>query len=158
MNGLLFKQRRLIVCALLALVTLAVFWQVHLNGFIEYDDDVYISENPEVLAGWTGHGVVWAFMGVHCTNWHPLTWISHMTDCQFFGANPGAHHLVNVAFHCANAALLLWLLDLLTGKILAEWGGSRLVLRLDPLRGGIGRHWAAERKDVLCAFFFLLTR
>ena len=149
------QTRKWLFSLLLALVTLATFWPVVHNGFIEYDDDEYIFENPTVRAGWTAPGFAWAFMGFHCANYHPLTWLSHMTDCQFFGVNPAAHHLVNVAFHAANAVLLLWLLDGLTGKF---WRSAFVatLFALHPLRVE-SVAWAAERKDVLCAFFFLLT-
>lgn len=147
--------RKRICCLLLALVTFAVFWPVRQNGFIEYDDDDYITENPVVKAGWTLHGVAWAFMGFHAINWHPLTWLSHMTDCQFFGLNAGEHHLVSVFIHCCSAVILLCLLDLLTGKF---WRSAFVaaLFALFPLRVE-SVAWAAERKDVLCAFFFLLT-
>ena len=148
------NQKRL-WCLALALVTFVVYLPVRYNGFVEYDDDEYIFENPVVQAGWTHHGVVWAFAEVHSANWHPLTWLSHMTDCQFFGLNAGAHHLVNVAIHCANAALLWWLLDSLTGRFWRS-GFVAAVFALHPLRVE-SVAWAAERKDVLCAFFFLLT-
>ncbi len=155
MTSLTPQTRQWLFSLLLALVTLATFWPVVHNGFIEYDDDEYIFENPTVRAGWTAPGFAWAFMGFHCANYHPLTWLSHMTDCQFFGVNPAAHHLINVAFHVANAVLLLWLLELLTGKF---WRSAFVaaVFALHPLRVE-SVAWAAERKDVLCAFFFLLT-
>ncbi len=155
MTRLSLQLRKKLFCLLLTLVTLATFWPVIHNGFIEYDDDEYIFENPTVRAGWSAPGFVWAFMGYHCANYHPLAWLSHMTDCQFFGVNAGAHHLMNVLIHCANAVLLLWLLDLLTGKF---WRSAFVaaVFALHPLRVE-SVAWAAERKDVLCAFFFLLT-
>jgi protein O-mannosyl-transferase len=152
---LLKKFQKQIFCLVLALATVAVFWPVLHNGFVEYDDDEYIFENPVVKAGWTAHGFAWAFMGFHCVNYHPLTWLSHMTDCQLFGVNAGAHHLVNVALHTANAVLLLLLLDALTKKF---WRSAFVAafFALHPLRVE-SVAWAAERKDVLCAFFFLLT-
>jgi hypothetical protein len=148
------SQKRL-WCLALALVTVAVFWPVWHNGFVEYDDDEYIFQNPTVQAGWTWNGLIWAFAGAHAVNYHPVTWLSHMTDCQFFGLNAGAHHLVNVAIHAANAALLWWLLDSLTGRFWRS-GMVAAVFALHPLRVE-SVAWAAERKDVLCAFFFLLT-
>ena len=144
-----------LLCLALALVTFIVYLPVRHNGFVEYDDDEYIFENLVVQAGWTYNGAMWAFTGVHNVNWHPLTWLSHMTDCEFFGLNAGAHHLVNVAIHCANAVLLWWLLDSITGRF---WRSAFVaaVFALHPLRVE-SVAWASERKDVLCAFFFLLT-
>ena len=154
-NRLSPQLRKKLFCLLLALATLATFWPAIHNGFIEYDDDDYIFENPTVRAGLSWSGVAWAFMGVHAANWHPLTWLSHMVDCQLFGLNPGAHHLVNVLFHCANAVLIFCLLEVLTGKF---WRCAFVaaVFALHPLRVE-SVAWAAERKDVLSAFFFLLA-
>jgi len=140
---------------LLALVTLAVYWPVRQHDFINYDDDDYVYANDMVRGGLSWAGFSWAFLGTHAVNWHPLTWLSHMLDCQLFGVNPGAHHLVNVLFHCANAVLLLWLLDLMTGKF---WRSAFVagLFALHPLRVE-SVAWVAERKDVLSSFFFLLT-
>ncbi len=149
------QRRKQLFCFLLALITCVTFWPVVHNGFIEYDDDNYIFENPVVSAGLSWFGIGWAFIGVHSANWHPLTWLSHMLDCQLFGLNPGAHHLGNVLFHCANSLLVFWFLDLLTGKF---WRSLLVaaIFALHPLRVE-SVAWAAERKDVLSAFFFLLT-
>jgi len=149
------NRRTGLVCLLLALATLALYWPVVHHGFVDYDDDDYVFNNPTVRAGLTWSGLMWALADQHAANWHPLTWLSHMLDCQLFGLNPGAHHLVNVLFHCANAVLLLLLLIWLTGKF---WR-SALVAGLfawHPLRVE-SVAWVAERKDVLSAFFFLLT-
>ena len=148
-------QRKWLFSLLLAVVTLAVYWPVRHHDFINYDDDDYVYANATVCAGLTWAGFVWAFMGFHAVNWHPLTWLSHMLDCQLFGVDPGAHHLVNVLYHCANAVLLLWLLDALTGRF---WRSTVVaaLFALHPLRVE-SVAWVAERKDVLCSFFFLLT-
>jgi tetratricopeptide (TPR) repeat protein len=140
---------------LLALMTLAIFWPVAMHDFVNYDDDDYITANPQVLSGLKAHNVVWAFSTSHSSNWHPLTWISHMLDCQLFGQHPGAHHLVSLGFHIANTLLLFLVLRRMTG---AHWR-SAVVAALfawHPLHVE-SVAWAAERKDVLCAFFFLLT-
>ena len=149
------NRQRWLFSLLLVLVTLAVYWPVRHHDFINYDDDDYVYANDTVKAGLTWQGFQWAFMGTHAVNWHPLTWLSHMLDCQLFGVNPGAHHLVNALFHCANAVLLLWLLDLMTGKF---WRSAFVagLFALHPLRVE-SVAWVAERKDVLCSFFFLLT-
>jgi tetratricopeptide (TPR) repeat protein len=143
------------LCFALALVTLLVFLPVWRHGFVLYDDPDYITENRVVQAGLTSDGFKWAFTTWHASNWHPLTWLSHMLDCQLFGLDAGAHHLVNVLFHAASAALLLAVLWRMTG---AAWSSALVAalfawhpLRLESVA------WAAERKDVLCAFFGMLT-
>ena len=90
----------------LVAITWAVFGQTFRHQFINYDDPLYVLDNAHVRAGLTWRGIAWAFTHVHSQNWHPLTSISHMLDCQLFGVNPGAHHLVNVFFHSAAALLL----------------------------------------------------
>src|SRR5258708_24654294 len=99
------------VSIFLVAITWAVFGQTFRHQFINYDDPLYVLDNAHVRAGLTWRGIVWAFAHVHSQNWHPLTSISHMLDCQLFGVNPGPHHLVNVFFHSVAAALLfvfLW--------------------------------------------------
>src|ERR1700716_3386435 len=95
-----------IICLALLGVTAAVFWQVRLHEFITYDDPNYITENLRVQGGLTPANLLWAFRTTSESNWHPLTWLSHMLDCQWFGLNAGAHHLVNVFFHICNSLLL----------------------------------------------------
>jgi hypothetical protein len=143
------------VCLLLATLTLALYWPVRHFAFIQFDDPEYISENSVVRAGLTWSGLVWSLVDAHFSNWHPVTWLSHMLDCQLFGLNPGAHHLVNVLFHAANAALLFLLLRNLTGAL---WRSAFVaaVFAWHPLRVE-SVAWLAERKDVLSAFFFFLT-
>ncbi len=114
----------------LILGTLLVFWQVHNFGFVNYDDDDYVYENPHVLNGLTWDGVVWAFTTNHSANWHPLTWLSFMLDCQLFGVNPGWMHLVNLLLHIANTLLLFAVLRKMTG---AATAGPRQHLSLPPL-------------------------
>ena len=87
------------IALLLALVTLVVYLPVTRNGFVNYDDDDYVTNNPMVEAGLTAEGIKWAFVTGHASNWHPLTWISHMTDCELFKLNPAAHHLVSLPGH-----------------------------------------------------------
>src|SRR5437867_9199098 len=96
------QTRRWVVALILlglAAATLAAFWPLRQNEFINYDDQQYIYENPEVKGGFSGHGLLWAFRTGHASNYHPLTWVSHQLDAQFFGLNPGAHHLVSIGFH-----------------------------------------------------------
>lgn len=96
------------VCFALAIGTFILYLPVTHNGFINFDDDAYITNNPHVVDGLTWQGIIWAFKTTYAANWHPLTWISHMVDCQLFGLNAGDHHLVNVLFHTANTLLLFF--------------------------------------------------
>ena len=100
------KARPRLIGLLLALITLLVYLPAARDGFVNYDDQDYVTENPVVQKGLTWAGIKWAFTTGHASNWHPLTWLSHMADCELFGLNPGAHHFVNVLFHTANAVLL----------------------------------------------------
>lgn len=143
------------ICFALAMMTLILYWPTAYHGFINFDDPDYIIANPHVNSGLSWANIAWAFDGAHSANWHPLTWISHMLDCQLFGLKAGDHHLMNVAFHAANTLLLFLWLNKLTGAL---WR-SAIVAALfawHPLHVE-SVAWAAERKDVLSAFFFLLT-
>ena len=155
MTGIETNRRTWLACLLLACVTFAVYWPARHYGFVDYDDDDYVSNNVVVRAGLTWAGFVWAFSDQHACNWHPLTWFSHMADCQMFGLNPGAMHLENVLLHCANAVLLLLLLNSITA---ASWRSAFVaaLFALHPLRVE-SVAWIAERKDVLSGFFFMLT-
>lgn len=148
-------SRSRLVGLVLVLVTLLAYLPVRQHGFVNYDDPDYLTENPVVQNGLTAAGVKWACTTFHASNWHPLTWLSHMLDCELFGLNPGPQHLVNVLFHAANAALLFWLLLRLTGAL----GPAAVVAALfawHPLHVE-SVAWAAERKDVLSTFFGLLA-
>ncbi len=139
----------------LAAGTLAVYWPLLWHGFLNYDDPDYILNNSHVNVGLTWSGVVWAFKSGYAANWHPLTWISHMLDCQLFDLHPAGHHLVNVLFHTATALLLFILLNQLTGMIWRS-GFVAALFAWHPLHVE-SVAWAAERKDVLSAFFWMLT-
>ena len=110
-------RRDVIICLGLAAITLALFWPVSRHEFINLDDLDYVTENPVVQAGITWAGVRWAFNGSHASNWHPLTWLSHMLDCQLFGLKPGAHHLVSLGFHIASTLLLFLTLNRMTSAL-----------------------------------------
>jgi tetratricopeptide (TPR) repeat protein len=140
---------------LLASVVLAMYWQVREHSFVTYDDDVYILDNPRVRDGLTWDGVRWAFTTTHAANWHPLTWLSHMLDCQLFGVEPGSHHLSSVVLHAANVALLFLALFYLTGGF---WPSLLVaaIFAVHPLRVE-SVAWAAERKDLLAGFFWMTT-
>ena len=133
----------------------AVFGQTRHHQFVNYDDPLYVIDNAHVRAGLTWDGIVWAFTHIHSQNWHPLTTISHMLDCQLFGLNPGAQHLVNVGLHSAAAVLLFVLLARTTGSVWRS-GFVTALFAIHPLRVE-SVAWIAERKDVLSGAFFMLT-
>lgn len=148
-------SRPRLIALLLALATLVIYLPVTHNGFLLYDDNVYVTDNLIVKGGLAWGGIKWAFTSFHASNWHPVTWLSHMMDCQLFGLNAGAHHLVNVLFHSANAALLLLLLWRWTQKL---WPAAIVaaLFAWHPLHVE-SVAWVAERKDVLSTFFALLA-
>src|SRR6266513_6196769 len=150
-----FGRSDLLILPGLVVVTLAIYAQVIGHQFITLDDPTYIQENPMVNRGVTLRGLAWAFTTFHATNWHPLTWISHMIDCQFFGMNAGRHLLVNALIHVANTLLLFWFL-LRTTR--ARWPSALVaaLFALHPLHVE-SVAWAAVRKDTLYTFFGLLS-
>src|ERR1039457_3725749 len=149
------NQLSALICLALALVTTALYWPVTHHNFINFDDDDYITNNSHVQAGLTWAGVIWAFQSGSAANWHPLTWLSHMLDCQLYGLNPGGHHSTNLLFHVANILLLFLLLRQLTGAL---WRSAFVaaLFAWHPLHVE-SVAWAAERKDVLSAFFWMLA-
>jgi tetratricopeptide (TPR) repeat protein len=148
-------QRPANISALLALVTLLLFLPVLNHDFVNYDDGDYVTGNTHVQAGLTWSGVIWAFKTGQASNWHPLTWLSHMLDWQLFGNRPGFHHLTNLVWHIANTVLLFNLFRLMTGAV---WRSALLALlfAIHPLHVE-SVAWVSERKDVLSTFFFFLT-
>ena len=153
--GMTTLRRHLFIGLLLLWITLAVFWPVGRLGFFIYDDLIYVTHNPVVQLGFTWDGLTWAFTTYNGSNWHPLTWMSHMLDCQMFGLNPAGPHWVNLGFHLANVLLLYALLWRLTG---ARWRSFLVaaLFAIHPLHVQ-SVAWIAERKDVLSGFFGLLT-
>jgi hypothetical protein len=143
------------VCMLLVVMTLAVYMQVGNHQFVNYDDKDYVTENSYIADGVSTDNILWAFTSVNAGNWHPVTWISHMADVQFYGMNPRGHHLTNVLIHTASSLLLLLLLFRLSGSL---WQSSFVaaLFALHPLHVE-SVAWVAERKDVLSAFFGFLT-
>src|SRR2546425_103623 len=99
------QRLRNLICLALGLITLALYLPSLRHDFLEYDDQEYVTSNPHVRAGLTIHGLLWAF-GQHASNWHPMTWLSHMLDCQIFDLKPAGHHLTSVLIHVANTLLL----------------------------------------------------
>jgi protein O-mannosyl-transferase len=148
-------RREWILCGLLAALTVAAYWPVRHNDFVCYDEYAMILQNPLVLGGLTLPGLTWALTTSWFEYWHPVTWMSHMLDCELFGPNPACHHLVSVAFHAINAMLLFLVLQRTTR---AFWRSAIVaaLFALHPLRVE-SVAWVAERKDVLSGCFFLLT-
>lgn len=124
-------------------------------GFVYFDDDQYVFENAAIAGGWSWSAVRWAFTTGHAANWHPLTWLSHMTDIELFGMDPRAHHAVNVWIHALNAVLLFGVLRKLTGRFGLAWWVAALWC-VHPLRAE-SVVWVSERKDVLAMLFGLLA-
>ena len=147
--------RQLIVCLFLVLVTAAVYWQAAYHDFVSYDDNLYVTENQVVQGGLTARGVAWAFTTMHADNWHPLTWLSHMIDCELFGMNPAGHHMANILLHLLNTVLLFLLLRHMTGALWRSAAVSFL-FALHPLHVE-SVAWVSERKDVLSGFFWIMT-
>ena len=140
---------------LLVLVTIALYWPATHHDFVQYDDNQYILDNTHVTGGLTLENARWAFRTGYAANWHPVTWLSHMADCQLFGLNPWGHHLTNLLFHALNAALVFVLLQQLSGAVWRSLFVAAL-FALHPLRVE-SVAWVAERKDVLSGFFGLLS-
>ncbi len=149
------KKYVLLICAGLVLATVVAYEQLYNNDFVDYDDDMYVTENPHVKTGITGESIRWAFTTGHAYNWHPLTWLSHMLDCQLFGSRPGWHHLTNLLLHIINTLLLFGVLKRMTGALWAS-GFVAAAFVLHPLHVE-SVAWIAERKDVLSTSFWLLT-
>jgi protein O-mannosyl-transferase len=149
------QKRSTILCLVLALATLAFYNPVVRNHFTNFDDNGYVTENDHVHAGLTWQTVKWAFTSREYANWHPLTWLSHALDYQLFKLNPVGHHYINLLFHTGNAILLFLLLAAATGSIWPSFMVAAL-FALHPVNVE-SVAWAAERKNVLSMFFFLLT-
>ncbi|MGB9235983.1 MAG: tetratricopeptide repeat protein, partial [Terriglobales bacterium] len=148
-------RRTLLLCLALIVVVCAFYYPVIHNGFVDYDDTGYITENAHVQAGLTWKTVKWAFLTNSAANWHPLTWLSHALDSDLFGLNPVGTHCVNVLLHAANAVLLFLLLQGATGF---RWRSLMVAVlfALHPINVE-SVAWASERKNVLSMLFFLLA-
>jgi protein O-mannosyl-transferase len=140
---------------LIAVLTIAVYWPVLQNGFIDFDDEDYVTANMVVRQGLTLKGFIWAFNTFHAGNWHPLTWLSHMLDVELFNLNPVGHHATNLLLHVINSILLCALLHRLTGS-LGKSAVVAMLFALHPLHVE-SVAWVAERKDVLSTLFWFLT-
>lgn len=149
------ELRNLCVCLVLAAATLAVYWQVQSCEFVHFDDNKYVTDNQYVKSGLTVSSIVWAFTTGRASNWHPLTWLSHMLDCELFGLNPSRHHTTNLLFHITNTLLLFLVLKSMTGAL---WRCAFVAaaFALHPLHVE-SVAWISERKDVLSTLLWLLT-
>jgi Flp pilus assembly protein TadD len=143
------------VYVLLAVVTLAVYSQVRRFEFVNFDDPEYVTENNHVRPGLTWDGTVWAFKSLDAANWFPLTWLSHMADCQLFGLRSGWHHWTNVLLHTLATLVLFAALKRMTGAL---WRSAfvAFLFALHPMHVE-SVAWVAERKDVLSGLFWCLT-
>ena len=140
---------------MLATIIISVYLQTGDHTFFILDENDHVTDNPYVANGLTGAGIVWAFTSVTAFNWHPVTWLSHMTVAQFYGMDPRAHHLANVLLHTASSIALFLLFLRLTAS---RWQSLFVaaLFALHPLHVE-SVAWVAERKDVLSAFFSFLT-
>jgi protein O-mannosyl-transferase len=154
-KNFLQKHRMLLTCLLLVAATLVVYAQVRNHDFVSYDDEQYVTRNDHVQGGLTLENVKWAFMATDASNWHPLTWLSHMLDVEIHGLNPGPHHLTNLIFHMVNTLLLFFIFRQMTGAF-RQSAFVAALFALHPLHVE-SVAWIAERKDVLSTFFWLLT-
>jgi tetratricopeptide (TPR) repeat protein len=149
------SRQRAAIAVLLAVAVLALYAPVRALPFLRYDDEQYVTGNPAVQAGLGLDGARWAFTTFHASNWHPLTWLSHMLDVSLFGSSPVGPHAENALLHALNSALVFLVLARLTGAR----GRSALAALLYAVHP---QHvesvaWVAERKDLLCALFGLLA-
>jgi tetratricopeptide (TPR) repeat protein len=143
------------VCILLAAIVWIGFGQTVWHHFVNYDDGMYVYQNPDVLRGPTRKGLLWSFTSATIGHWHPVTWWSHMLDCRLFGLWAGGHHLTNVLLHGSVAILLFLTLHQMTGSLLRS-GFVAALFAVHPLRVE-SVAWISERKDVLSGIFFMLA-
>jgi tetratricopeptide (TPR) repeat protein len=155
MTGPENRGQKWLVCALLGVAVLAVFWSALHCAFVNFDDGDYVTLNPNIRHGLNWQSLQWAFTTGYAANWHPVTWISHILDYQLYNLRPLGHHLTSLLLHLANAVLLFLLLNRMTGALWSSaWVAA--VFALHPLRVE-SVVWVAERKDVLSTFFWMLS-
>jgi len=145
----------LLVMLVLVLAMSAVYLQVKDHAFVNYDDNLYVTENSHIKNGITTAAIRWAFTTSHTGYWHPFTWLSYMLDYELFRLNPAGYHIVNLLFHMANTLLLFFILHRMT-KGLWQSAFVAAVFAIHPLHVE-SVAWLAERKDVLSTFFWMLT-
>ena len=150
-----YLTTRFLICLILAVITAVAYSYVIRAGFTNYDDDVYVTDNAHVMQGLSADSISWAFTTTHGANWHPVTWISHMIDAALYRKSSYGHHLTSLIIHILNVLLLFGLLVMLTG---ANWRSAAVaaIFAVHPIHVE-SVAWVAERKDVLCMLFWLLT-
>ena len=145
-----------IICLCLIISTTSVYWQVAGYDFIDFDDNNYVTENPNIKSGFSRENVIWAFQFSNSeTYWHPITWLSHMADCHFYGLNASGHHITNLLIHLLNVILLFLFLKKATGRL---WPSAFVagIFALHPINVD-SVAWIAERKNLLSSLFWLTT-
>ena len=148
------RYRAVTVAVVLAVLTVLLYLPVRHHAFVDYDDHDYVTNNAHIKKGLTGEAVVWAFTSGYASNWHPLTWLRHMVDCELYGDRAGGHHLTNLLLHALNGAAAVR--PAAAHRLaLAQRVGGR-ALRWHPLHVE-SVAWVGERKDVLSGLFWLLT-
>ncbi|MFA5293727.1 MAG: tetratricopeptide repeat protein [Phycisphaerae bacterium] len=155
MNGQFSRYRSLLISICLAAAIIAVYWPVYKYDFVKYDDDTYVTNNINIQSGLNFKSLHWAFTSGYASNWHPVTWISHILDYQIFKNWAGGHHITNILFHILNTLILFYVFVRMTGAI---WPSAFIAaaFAIHPLHVE-SVAWIAERKDVLSTFFWLLT-
>jgi len=148
-------RAKVLICIFLMVATFCIYSQVQDHEFINFDDDVFVTDNLNVQAGLTRESINWALTTSYASNWYPMTWLSYMLDYQLYGLNPKGFLLTNLFFHIANSLLLFLILFRMTGAI---WQSAfvAVVFALHPLNVE-SVAWVAERKNVLSTLFLLLT-
>ncbi|MCG6551188.1 MAG: tetratricopeptide repeat protein [Candidatus Magnetominusculus sp. LBB02] len=148
------RGKNICIALLLAAIAFGVYWTVRDNSFVNIDDPQYVTENPFVKQGLTSKSVMWAMRTTFFFNWHPLAWLSHMTDVELFGLNPRGHHLTSLIIHIINTVLLFFLLNRLT---LTAWQSAfvAVVFAVHPLAVE-SVAWVSERKNVLSTLFWFI--
>lgn len=154
MTDVFERYKVALICILLAGATFGVYWQVLRSDFVNFDDPIYVTENEYVNTGFSWENVRWAFTTGEVSYWHPLTWFSHMLDCELYGLRPGPHHLTNLMIHIANSLLVFLVFKAMTGAV---WQSAFVaaVFALHPVNVD-SVAWVAERKNVLSTLFWLL--
>jgi hypothetical protein len=149
------KTRHFLIAFALLLLCVLAYSPVFQNKFISYDDIPYITNNPWLKTGITFENIKWAFTTRYRSNWHPLTWLSHMLDYKLYGLDSTGHHVTNLLFHTANTIFLFLIFQRMTG---ATWRSAfvAVIFALHPLHVE-SVAWAAQRKDVLCTFFGMVS-
>ena len=144
-----------IIFAVISISVIITYSGIIDNNFVNYDDNQYVTGNIYVQDGISRNSVLWTFGSFHASNWHPVTWLSHMLDVELYGMNAGGHHFSNLLLHLANSLLLFFLLKNMTGAPLRSCVAA-LLFAVHPLHVE-SVAWVSERKDVLSTFFWLLT-